>query len=404
MTAILKKLGPGLLFAGAAIGVSHLVQSTRAGADFGLGLLWALLLVNLFKYPFFQFGPRYASATGESLLDGYKKLGKGILIAYYILTFATMFTIQTAVTIVTAGLASSLFGNFLSIEMWTVVILIICLLLLVIGRYNLLDVLMKIIIITLTISTLAAVVVALSSNNEPISLAQILPKETLEIGFLIAFIGWMPAPLDISVWHSLWTIEKKKDDNNFVTKSALFDFNIGYISTIILGICFMFLGYLVMHSQNETFSSNGGQFANQLIDMYTTSLGNWSYIIIGIAAFTTMFSTTLTTLDASPRAMHKTSQLLFGNTFSKGYLFWILLLATGTIVIFFVFASEMGLLVEIATILSFLTAPFYAIINYKLISSKHTPKEWQPSKAVHILSWSGILFLLGFSIWYIFTL
>ena len=44
-----KKLGPGLLFAGAAIGVSHLVQSTRAGADFGLGLLWALLLVNLFK-------------------------------------------------------------------------------------------------------------------------------------------------------------------------------------------------------------------------------------------------------------------------------------------------------------------------------------------------------------------
>ena len=29
----LKSIGPGLLFAGAAIGVSHLVQSTRAGAD-----------------------------------------------------------------------------------------------------------------------------------------------------------------------------------------------------------------------------------------------------------------------------------------------------------------------------------------------------------------------------------
>ena len=45
-----QKLGPGLLFAGAAIGVSHLVQSTRAGADFGWGLLWAIILVNLFKY------------------------------------------------------------------------------------------------------------------------------------------------------------------------------------------------------------------------------------------------------------------------------------------------------------------------------------------------------------------
>lgn len=62
MKISLKKLGPGLLFAGAAIGVSHLVQSTRAGADFGLGLIWALLIIHLFKYPFFQFGPRYATA------------------------------------------------------------------------------------------------------------------------------------------------------------------------------------------------------------------------------------------------------------------------------------------------------------------------------------------------------
>ena len=84
MISKLKSLGPGLLFAGAAIGVSHLIQSTRAGAEFGFGLLWALILINCIKYPFFQFGPRYAQATGESLLDGYKKLGKGILIAYFI--------------------------------------------------------------------------------------------------------------------------------------------------------------------------------------------------------------------------------------------------------------------------------------------------------------------------------
>ncbi|MEM1002339.1 MAG: divalent metal cation transporter, partial [Bacteroidota bacterium] len=62
MIYTLKKLGPGLLFAGAAIGVSHLVQSTRAGADYGMGLLWALILVNLFKYPFFEFGARYTGA------------------------------------------------------------------------------------------------------------------------------------------------------------------------------------------------------------------------------------------------------------------------------------------------------------------------------------------------------
>ncbi|WP_299519881.1 Nramp family divalent metal transporter [Winogradskyella sp.] len=411
MFSQLKKLGPGLLFAGAAIGVSHLVQSTRAGADFGLGLLWALLLVNLFKYPFFQFGPRYASATGESLLEGYHKLGKGILIAYFILNLAVMFTIQTAVTIVTAGLANSLFGDisFLnfgiesisSIEIWTIVILCLCLFILFLGKYSTLDKLIKVIIVILTISTLVAVYFAFTEFDAPVTYTQIFPENKVETIFLIAFMGWMPAPLDISVWHSIWAVEKKKDEGKFSPKIALLDFNIGYIGAIILGIVFVCLGYFVMFNTGETFSDKAAIFSNQLIALYAKSLGNWAYVFIGIAAFTTMFSTTITTLDASPRAMSKTLELLVNKTHKNGYLFWILILVFGTILIFFAFASEMGLLVKIATILSFVTAPFYAIINYKLISSKHTPKAWRPSLFLHILSWAGILFLIGFSIWYL---
>lgn len=404
MITKLKNFGPGLLFAGAAIGVSHLVQSTRAGADFGLGIIWALLLVNLFKYPFFQFGPRYATATGESLLEGYLKLGKGVLTVYFIISLATIFTIQTAVTIVTAGLASSLFGDFISIRLWTVIILAICLSLLIFGKYKLLDRLIKIIIITLTISTLAAVSMALFNNTNTLSFKQVLPENSLEIAFLIAFMGWMPAPLDIAVWQSLWSIEKNNETKSYTTKSALFDFNVGYIGTIILGIGFVLLGTLVMFNSGETFSNKAGVFSGQLIKMYTTSLGDWAYIIIGIAAFTTMFSTTLTTIDASPRAMAKTTQLLFNKATKFNYIFWIAVLTLGTICIFFLLESEMGLLIKIATILSFITAPFYAIINYKLISSKHTPKEWQPSKSLHVLSILGIAFLIGFSIWYLTTL
>ncbi|RXJ46134.1 Nramp family divalent metal transporter [Gelidibacter gilvus] len=399
-----KKLGPGLLFAGAAIGVSHLVQSTRAGADFGYGLIWALILVHIFKYPFFQFAPRYALATGESLLDGYKKMGKGVLIAYFILTFTTMFTIQTTVTIVTAGIASSLFGNLISSEIWAVIILSICALILIKGKYSFLDQIMKIIVITLTVSTIIAVVLALKTNTLPLSFAQKLPENTLEIGFLIAFMGWMPAPLDISVWQSLWALEKQKVNKDYDVKSSLFDFNVGYLATIIIGIGFMALGALVMFQSGSTFSDKAGEFSNQLISMYTKSLGNWSYLIIGIAAFTTMFSTTLTTLDASPRTMARTSELLFGSFSKHNYLWWIGILIVGTVSIFFFLGSEMGLLIKVATIISFLTAPFYAIINYKLISSKHTPIEWRPSLRMHVLSCLGILFLIGFSIWYLTTL
>ena len=402
MKHFIQKLGPGLLFAGAAIGVSHLVQSTRAGADFGFGLIWALLLIHLVKYPFFQYGPRYASATGESLLEGYRKLGKGVLILYGLLTSLTMFTIQAAVTIVTAGIATSLFGNFISVKVWSIVILSVCFVILNIGKYRFLDVMMKVIIITLTLTTLIATAMAIYNSSAPVSFTQLLPEGSIEITFLIAFMGWMPAPLDISVWHSLWTIEKQKTNNKkYNSKTALLDFNIGYLATVLLGISFVVLGALVMHPTGNSFSKSAGTFSVQLIEMYTQSLGSWAYVIIGIAAFTTMFSTTLTTLDASPRSMHKTTELVFEKPFKNGYLIWSIVLILGTLSIYYFFLSEMGSLIKVATVLSFLTAPFYALTNYILISSKHTPKAWRPSKLLHIISCLGILFLIGFSVWYL---
>lgn len=395
-----KKLGPGLLFAGAAIGVSHLVQSTRAGADYGLGLVWALVLVNIFKYPFFQYGPRYAMATGESLLEGYRKLGKGVLVIYFILTLATMFTIQTAVTIVTAGLAVELFGVTAHTTYWSIGLIVICSLMLVVGRYTTLDRLMKIIITTLSISTLLAVLLATQSADIP-SWKPSFPTQEAGLVFLIAFMGWMPGPLDISVWHSLWTLEKKKSVQDFGLKSSLFDFNVGYATTFFLGGCFLLLGALVMYGSGNSFSSSGSVFASQLIELYTSSLGKGAYWVIGIAAFTTMFSTTLTCLDASPRAMSKTVQLMKLPDFMSSYALWLTILVVGTSCIFLFFLADMGLLVKIATILSFITAPFYAIANFILIKGKNTPETHRPKPFLKGLSWVGIVFLIGFSLWYL---
>ena len=123
-------------------------------------------------------------------------------------------------------------------------------------------------------------------------------------------------------------------------------------------------------------------------------------IFIAIAAFTTMFSTTITCLDASPRAMSKTVDLLKFKRFND-YNSWITILAIGTIIIFIFLMSEMGTLVKIATVLSFLTAPFYAIINYILMSSSFIPKKYKLSKWMNIYCISGIIFLLFFSFWYI---
>ena len=401
MIKYLKKLGPGLLFAGSAVGVSHLVQSTKAGANFGFGLMWALVLINIIKFPFFEFGPRYAAATGENLLEGYKKLGKVFLKIYVVLSFATMFTIQAAVTIVTAGIASSLLKNSLNIQSWTLIILFFCLLILIFGKFKFLDKFMKIIIIILSFSTIIAVVNAFFNLDYDTNWTQVFPSNNQDIIFLIAFMGWMPAPSDVSIWQSIWVIEKQKSSSDFKKNSIMQDFNIGYIGTFLLAIGFLFLGSLVMFGADTKLSNDGSIFSLQLIEMYSKNLGDWSYFLIGIAAFTTMFSTTLTTLDASPRVMNKSIELISEKKIKNGYNYWIIILISGTIFIFFFYLSEMGSLIKIATLLSFLTAPIYAIMNYLLIFSKHTPKNFKPSRFMNILSIIGILFLIAFNIWYL---
>ena len=400
MISFIKKLGPGLLFAGAAIGVSHLVQSTKSGAEFGFGLLWALILCNFFKYPFFFFGTKYTHATKETLLDGYLKINKGVLIIYLILSIVTIFTIQAAVTIVTAGLAMELFGITENITYWAIIIVVFSVLLLIIGKYKLLDNLMKFIILILGISTVIALLSASFNSASILNFRQIIPNDIEGVIFLAAFMGWMPAPLDISIWQSIWTREKMKIDKKIDFNTVKFDFNVGYLTTVFLGLCFVGLGAYVMYQSGEKFYDSGGIFASQLINLYTSNLGENMMVFIAIAAFTTMFSTTITCLDASPRAMSKTLDLLKFNRLND-YNSWIAILSIGTILIFIFFMSEMGGLVKIATVLSFITAPLYAIINYILVSSHLMPKKYRLSKWMKVYSISGIIFLLFFSIWYI---
>lgn len=107
-SGILKTVGPGILYAGAAIGGSHLVQSTRAGAMYGFALVWAVVLVNVFKYPFFAFVYRYTASTGETVLAGFRRVGVWTLWCYLAFTFVSGIINLAAVTAITAGLAGRL--------------------------------------------------------------------------------------------------------------------------------------------------------------------------------------------------------------------------------------------------------------------------------------------------------
>lgn len=207
----LQALGPGLLMAGAAIGVSHLVQSTRAGAVYGFGLLALVVLANFCKYPAFRWGPAYATATGTSLLEGYRRQGKWALWVYLLVTLGTMFTVQAAVAVVCAGLAKAIFGLPYAATTLAAVLIGICATILAVGRFKWLDTINKVIIVLLSVGTLAATALALPRidwSSMPFWVSG--PITTTDIFFFAAVVGWMPSAIDISVWNSLWTLARRE--------------------------------------------------------------------------------------------------------------------------------------------------------------------------------------------------
>ncbi|MEN8223410.1 MAG: divalent metal cation transporter, partial [Acidobacteriota bacterium] len=394
--ALTRNLGPGLLWAGAAIGVSHLVQSTRAGANYGFALLWIVVLANFFKYPFFEYGTRFAAATGKSLISGYRDMGKFYFILYLILTFGTMFTIQAAVTIVTAGLVSWLTNNFFSPLVFSVLILLLSIIILLVGKYSALDRFMKVIIIILSITTLVAFSAALGEFGLKVRGGSAIPGIWNREGvlFMIALMGWMPSAIDISVWSSIWTIEKNREHGKGKDlRSSLFDFNLGYIGTSVISILFLSLGAMVMCGSGEVLSGNGSIFSGQLISLYTASIGGWSRYFIAIAAITTMFSTTITCLDAFSRVMRESTEHIFGKvknetTGHKIYILWMIIVAAGAVILLSLLKSSMVFMVTIATTLSFLTAPVLAVMNYKVVTGDKMPLYAVPPRWMVVLSWA----------------
>nr|MBS0037096.1 divalent metal cation transporter [Saprospiraceae bacterium] len=408
--SIRKTLGPGLLLAGAAIGVSHLVQATRAGADYGFDLWWILVFACVTKYPFLEFGPRFTAATGDNLIAGYWKLGKFPYCAFVFITVGTMFIVQAAVTIVTAGLAEQLFKLGWNHFTWSVVILGSCVFLLMVGRYRGLDLTMKIIISVLSLGTLVAVLLALGTGAAG-DVAKITPPSywnTAGLAFIIAFIGWMPIPIDSAVWHSIWMKEKsRQNDHRASMREALFDFNSGYFIAAGLGLLFFLLGALIMFGTETSFSSNSVTFSSQLVELYGKTLGVWSESIVSIAAFTAMVSTTLAVTDAYPRVFSNLHDVRKNKNWPQSYakkrIYNLSLLSIPVISlsILFFLTGSFTLLIDFAAGLSFLSAPILAWFNYKLVTGPQMPDADKPNKHYRVFSFLCFVCLALFALLYL---
>lgn len=409
----LKVLGPGILFASTAIGVSHLVQSTRAGALVGFGLVWAVLAANVAKYPFFEFGSRYANATGETLIEGYQSMGRWASVTYLVITIGTCFFVMGAIGIVTASFLDNLLGisemfGFNGTPRVAVAVFALSTGILFWGQYGALDRLIKIIAGVLLISTVAAFAAALF--HTPISAVppppvDFSPWSGAGLAFLIALMGWMPTAVDLSTWNSIWTLERiRQTGYHPPLKDTIREFNIGFLFSAVLALLFLGLGALLFYAHSVQFPEGTAAFAAGVVQLYTEAIGSWSWWIIAAAAFSAMLGTCIACLDGYSRSLGRSVATLRNQKASIHHeRIALVVVGSGALTLILAFPNDIRILVDIATTLSFLVAPLVAAANLHLVTRPTFPTVARPPKWLVIQSWLGLAFLIGFGMLYLFS-
>jgi Mn2+/Fe2+ NRAMP family transporter len=404
--ALIALLGPGLLFAGTAVGTSHLVQSTRAGAVFGLGLLLVVVLANVVKYPAFRFGAHYGAVTGRNLVDGYRRLGLWpVLFLAAVLIVADGFAVA-AISLVTGGIVKAVFG--LQLGLFTVVggVMALTGLFLIVGRYHWLERLNKLFMLILSLSTIAATILVLPRIDWTPYPATAPAMDLAALMFVAALAGWMPTPIETSVFSSLWTIEKAKDLGRAPPLSSVaLDFNLGYWGTAFLAICFLFLGAGILHAEGTPPADSPAGFALQVMGLYEETLGAWSTPIIGAAAISVMFTTCLSVYDGVARSLVAVSASLrdgaAGHQVPKrAYPMTVAGLLVVAFVLLLLFVSSFQAFIDFVTSLAFVTAPVLAYLNHRVIMRDVVPGERPPA---YLMVWSrvGIAVLGMFAVAYL---
>lgn len=416
-SAGLKSLGPGLLFAGAAVGTSHIVQSTRAGAEYGLALLPVIILAIALKYPAFWYGPFYVGATGNSLIEGYRQtFGKPIVGLFIALQAPIMAMVTAAMAITTAGIVGSILPIALDAPGIATVLIIACSALAFFGGYTAIEKLNKIFIIILSLGTLTATVLVLPNVQWSFTTSQSpLFFSLATFATIIAVTGLMPSDITLSVNNSLWSAARNKSQGRKRSISEeKIDFNLSYIGTAVLAICFLLMGSGLLHGQNIELSGGAVGFANQVVSLYSSLLGEWVGLLVAFSMLAVMFSTLMAVLDGFPRIL---TACYFSMTsppdqrnnemkpIDKSLPFLFILVAisvSAALVINFMMGEFMTFMNFVMTLV-FIASPILATMNHFTVNGKTVSNNKRPGKLLNYWSLLAIATLTLLSLGYFYV-
>ena len=354
--SLARHFGPGLVLMMTGIGTSHLITAPVAGGRFEYALLWAIPIAYIFKYYGFEMAFRFTNATGRSMLDAYSTAWKKWPLWYVLVTTLLQCAIgQAGRLIAAAAVLYFFFAQYAGIDVPIpyigLALGIVCVVVLLSGRYQALETITKIAAGILCVSTVGVYLV----KPAPIgSLGHFVMFDVPDGSWLIlaAFLGLLPTGMDVSLQASEWgkakkvgmgrirdTLEAKGEapvfdpwapraedlsvDTSKLSPNALeycrrwfriglWDFRLGHFISFLIACVFMLLAAVWLFPSDV----EGRAVIGEIAQIFTRSVGPWMMTIFLAGAFAATFSTAFNYFDGWPRVVGACARNLFRRTAS----------------------------------------------------------------------------------------
>ena len=230
----LGNIGPGLVIAATGLGAGDLIAASVAGARFGTTILWAAIIGAIMKYAMNEGLTRWQLATGSTLLEGWvQRLPKIISLYFFVYLIVWSFIVAGAL-IAGTGLAAHALYPGLSVELWGILHSLLALALVIIGRYSLLERLMKFFMgLMLLVVITCAVLVApgLSGILTGLFVPSIPDGSVL---FIFGVIGGVGGSVTL-LCYGYWIRERDWTRHEDLPRTR-FDLGVAYVLTGLFGI------------------------------------------------------------------------------------------------------------------------------------------------------------------------
>ncbi|MDH3732805.1 MAG: Nramp family divalent metal transporter [Gemmatimonadota bacterium] len=351
---LLAHFGPGMILMMTGIGTSHLVTAPTAGGRFAYALLWCLPVAYIFKYYGFEMAFRFTNATGKSLLEAYSTAWRKWPLWYVLVTTIIQCAIGQAGRLIAAAavlyyLFSEELGLGLSLEIYALALGLLSVIVILRGRYAVIEGSAKFLAGVLVASTLAVYLV------QPAPLAEMghfflvdFPDGSWLV--IASFLGLLPTGIDVSLQASEWGKAKRagmskvrprleraglatpfdpfEGDLDDLTidvsklsphakeycrrwfRIGLWDFRAGHVISFVLAAIFLLLAAMWLYPSEVS----GTQVMGEIAGMFTLSVGPWMMGVFVVGALAATFSTAFNYFDGWPRIVGACCRNLFRGT------------------------------------------------------------------------------------------